>query len=85
MVLLNSRGFSSQKEAVSGPMEKKFVYPPLGGCAPALLSPLCRRGWENSQSQIISIREAACRKLLVAVATGGFEVLVNCALKFKLS
>ena len=35
---------------------------------------------QNSQSQLISTREAACRKLLAAVATGGFEVLVNYAL-----
>jgi hypothetical protein len=35
---------------------------------------------QNSQSHLISTREADCRKFLVAVATGGFEVLVNYAL-----
>ena len=30
MVLLNSRGFSSQKEAVSGPIEKSSSTPHLG-------------------------------------------------------
>jgi hypothetical protein len=32
---------------------------------------------------LISTRETDCRKLLVAVATGGFEVLVNHALKIN--
>src|ERR1700730_12975838 len=35
---------------------------------------------QNSQSHVISTREAACRKLLAAVATGGAEVLVCYAL-----
>ena len=43
MVLLNSREFSRQTRLFSA-ASKKYVYPPIGGCAPALSSPLFMRG-----------------------------------------
>jgi hypothetical protein len=53
---------------------------PLGGCAPTLLSPLFRRDSAEQPVAPYFDTQADCRKLLVAVATGGFEVLVNYAL-----
>jgi len=71
--------FSKPKEAVSGRIEK-YVHPPIGGCAPTLSLPLFRRDWAEQPVAPYFDTQADCRKLLVAVATGGFEVLVNHAL-----
>ena len=64
--------------AVSG-RRKKYVYPPIGGCAPTLSSPLSRRDWAEQLVAPYFDTDADYRKL-VALATGGFEVLVNHAL-----
>ncbi|MGA9728160.1 MAG: hypothetical protein WBQ84_12155, partial [Methylocella sp.] len=70
---------SKSKEAVSGRIEK-ICLPPTGGCAPALSSPQFRRDWAEQPVATYFDTDADCRKLLVAIATGGFEVLVNHAL-----
>jgi len=76
---LSSRGVPSQTRLFPA-ASKKYVYPPIGGCAPTVSSPLFRRDWAEQPVAPYFDTDADCQKLLVAIATGGFEVLVNYAL-----
>jgi hypothetical protein len=59
---------------------KKYVHPPIGGCAPILSLPLFTRDWAEQPVAPYFDEQVDRVKFLVAVATGGFEVLVNHAL-----
>jgi hypothetical protein len=80
MVLLNSRGFSSQKEAVSGRIEKKFVYPHLGDARRRFCRHYAGVADRTVSRTLFRHTKRLAGNSLVAVATGGFEVLVNGAL-----
>jgi hypothetical protein len=62
------------------PPRKKYVHPPIGGCAPAVSLPLFRRDWAEQPVAPYFDTRSGLPEFLVAVATGGFEVLVNYAL-----
>jgi hypothetical protein len=71
---------SEPTEAVFGGIEKNMSTPRLGDARGPFRCHYSGAIGRNSQSHLISTREAACRKFLVAVSALGFEVLVNYAL-----
>jgi hypothetical protein len=83
MVLLNCAGFQATRRLFPAASKKVRLPPTWGMRAGAFVATMQAWLTEQPVANYFDTRSGLPETPLVAVATGGFEVLVNCVLKFN--